>query len=171
MHIMLGKVANAIGYEGLMVKQEEAIVEFMSGKDVFVSLPTGSGKSLCYSILPLAFDAIHLGVKQSIAVIVSALISLMEDQIRAMANRNVTAVHVGDSAKLNEDEIRKVCEREYQLVFMSSESLLTDSTWRDMLQTAVYQERLIAFVVDEAHCVKKWYDTNKIVTPCTIIRT
>ena len=59
-HIMLGKVANAMGYKGLMVKQEEAIVEFMNSKDVFVSLPTGSGKSLCYSILPRAFDAIRL---------------------------------------------------------------------------------------------------------------
>jgi len=51
MHIMLGKVANAMGYKCLMAKQEEAIVEFTSGKDLFVSLPNGSGKSLCYSIL------------------------------------------------------------------------------------------------------------------------
>jgi len=151
MHIILGKVANAMGYERLMANQEKAIMEFMSGKDVFVSLPTVSGKSLCYSFLPRAFDTIHLRAKQSVAIIVSPLISLMEDQIRAMANRNVTAVHIGDSAKLDEEEIRKVYEGEYQLVFISPESLLTDSTWRDMLQTPVYQERLIAFIVDEAH--------------------
>ena len=77
-----------------------------------------------------------------------------------MTNRNVTAVHVGDSAKFNTDEIWKVYKGEYQLVFMSLECLLTDSTWRDMLQTLVYHERLIAFIVDEAHCVK-WYDTQK----------
>jgi len=64
-----------------------------------------------------------------VAVIMSPLISLMD---RAMANRNVTAVHVGRFGKVfSEDEIRKVYKGEYQLVFMSPESLLTESTWRN----------------------------------------
>ena len=99
-------------------------------------------------------------MKQSVAVIVSPLISLMEDQIRTMANRNVTAMHIGDSAKLSEEELQKVYEGE----FISPESLLTDSTWRDMVQTPVYQERLIAFAVDEAHCeeVVRCYKTKYV---------
>ena len=46
MHIILGKVANAMGYERLMANQEKAIMEFMSGKDVFVSLPTALCKEV-----------------------------------------------------------------------------------------------------------------------------
>ena len=46
----------------------------------------------------------------------------------------------------------KVYEGKYQLVLISPEALLTNETWRDMLHSSVYQERLVAFVVDEAHC-------------------
>ena len=60
MHIMLWKVANVMGYGRLMANQEKTIMEFMSGKDEFVSFPTVSGNSLFYSILPRAFDTIHL---------------------------------------------------------------------------------------------------------------
>ena len=153
---ILTKVANTIGYRELRPKQLEAISEFIRGRDVFVALPTGSGKSLCYSILPRAFDAMQPEqLHQSVAIVVSPLISLMKDQVRAMMERNLTAVYVGGAN--SDEEIRNVCEGEYQLVYMSPESLLKDSTWRDMLQSPVYQQRLVAFVVDEAHCVKKWY--------------
>jgi len=144
-----------MGYQELRAKQQEAILAFMRGRDVFVALPTGCGKSLCYAILPGAFDAVRSeSGQQSIAIIVSPLISLMKDQVRAATERNVTAVYVGDAKST--EEVRKICEGEYQLVFMSPESLLQDSTWRDMLLSPVYQQQLIAFVVDEAHCVKKW---------------
>ena len=52
--------------------------------------------------------------------------------------------------------VDEVYEGNYQLVFTSPEALLTNETWRGMLHSSVYQERLVAFVVDEAHCVKKW---------------
>ena len=151
---ILTKVANTIGYRELRPKQFEVISEFIRGRDVFVALPTGSGKSLCYSILPRAFDAMRPEqLHQSVAIVVSPLISLMKDQVRAMMERNLTAAYVGGAN--SDEEIRNVCEGEYQLVYMSPESLLKDSTWRDMLQSPVYQQRLVAFVVDEAHCVKK----------------
>ena len=67
-----------MGYQGLRDKQQEAVIEFMTGRDVFVALPTGSGKSLCYCILPRAFNVIRSkSVDQSIAIIVTPLISLM----------------------------------------------------------------------------------------------
>ena len=60
-------------------------MKFMQGDDVFVSLPTGSSKSLTYSVLPFAFDKL-LGCEGSIVVVISPLISLMKNQVRVVCN-------------------------------------------------------------------------------------
>ena len=57
-----------------------AVLSFLKGSDVFVSLPTGSGKSLCFALLPFVFDELY-GRNGSIAIVVSPLISLMKDQV------------------------------------------------------------------------------------------
>ena len=69
-----------LGFSSLRPQQTSAIASFLKGKDVFVSLPTGSGKSLCFATLPLAFEELY-GRKGSIVIIVSPLISLMNDQV------------------------------------------------------------------------------------------
>ena len=148
---MFAKVASSMGYSELRPKQEQVIRHFVRGNDVFVSLPTGSRKSLCYSLLPGVFDEMRRSKERSIVIVVSPLVALMKDQVRAMTERNVQSVFVGDA-----DDEDEVCEGKYQLVFMSPESLLTDPTWRDMLLSPIYQENLVALVIDEAHCVKKW---------------
>ena len=149
------KATKELGYQELRPMQELAVKHFLRGRDVFVALPTGSGKSLCYCLLPKAFDFLRRASEsaKSIVVIVSPLIALMQDQVRAMEERNVAAVYAG---AVDDDSERDICEGKYQLVFLSPESLLTDSRWRDMLQSAVYHERLAGLVIDEAHCVKKW---------------
>ena len=68
---MLSKVESQMGYSALRPKQEEVILDFVRGSDVFVSLPTGSGKSLCYSLLPGMFDEIHRLQGVSIVIVVS----------------------------------------------------------------------------------------------------
>ena len=68
---MLSKVKSRMGYSALRPKQEEVILDFVRGSDVFVSLPTGSGKSLCYSLLPGMFDEIHRLQGVSIVIVVS----------------------------------------------------------------------------------------------------
>ena len=68
-------------------------------KDIFVSLPTGSGKSLCYCVLPKAFDLLHRSTctqTQLVAIVVSSLVSLMLDQVHHMAERHVSAIYWGD---------------------------------------------------------------------------
>ena len=69
-----------IGYLKLTPQQEEATVAFINGKDVFVSLPTGCGKTVCFAVLPFAFDII-LREQGCIAIVVSPLIALMSDQV------------------------------------------------------------------------------------------
>ena len=74
--------------------------EFLKGRDGFVSLSTGAGKSLCYTCLPLSFDYIRRHDKSSevlhhsMAVVVSPLTSLMKDQVDS-SKRGVFSVHVG----------------------------------------------------------------------------
>ena len=141
-----------LGYEELRPSQKEAILSFLKGADVFVCLPTGSGKSLCYSLLPAAFDHLKGQTKESIVIVVSPLIALMKDQVRSMNERDVTAVYAGD---IDLETEREICEGRYQLVFMSPEALLGDNRWRDMLISPVYRQNLVGMAVDEAHCVKK----------------
>ena len=143
-----------LGYKELRPKQDLAVKHFLRGHNVFVSLPTGSGKSLCYCLLLKAFDFLRRNIGGScIIVVISPLIALIHDQVRAMRERGVSAVYAGMA---DEELEAEVCTGEYQLVFLSPESLLTDDHWRDMLQSPVYHERLVGFVVYEAHCVKKW---------------
>ena len=149
----ISKAAEDLGYSQLRPQQRKAVKLFIKGRDVFVNLPMGSGKSLCYWLLPKTFDYLRREVTQSVAVIVSPLIALMKDQVRAMTQRNVSAVYAGEAEGETE---RDICCAKYQLVYLSPEALLNDSRWRDMLLGPVYQERLVALVIDEAHCVKKW---------------
>ena len=142
--------AKDLGYSQLTSYQSLVLHEFLSGKDVFVSLPTGSGKSLCYWVLPGAFDVLRK-TRESIVLIVSPLIALMKDQVTNLKAKGVEAVYVGERCDMN-----RVYEGRYPIIFISPEALLTDSKWRDVLLSQVYQHHLMAVVIDEAHCVKKW---------------
>ena len=73
--VIINEAATSLGYTRLKNEQKEALHAFVSGKDVFVSLPTGYGKSLCYALLPSVFDAKRgLVEKTSIVMVVSRLI-------------------------------------------------------------------------------------------------
>ena len=68
-----------LGYSSLKSEQEEAVVAFVGGQDVFVSLPTGYGKTLCFAVLPWTFDKLRGDHgKKSIVLVVSPLNALME---------------------------------------------------------------------------------------------
>ena len=85
-----------LGYNHATPEQGQAIREFLLGRDVFVSLPTGEGKSLCYASLPLVFDwikerhvrmTISENLSSSIVVVVSPLTALMKDQVESFSKR------------------------------------------------------------------------------------
>ena len=77
--------ASKLGYSSLRKEQMKAITFFASGNDVFVSLPTGFGKTLCYSVLPVLFDLLRgHSVPTSIVVVVSTLVALMQDQVSSV---------------------------------------------------------------------------------------
>ena len=72
--------AEELGFSELTPEQAVVVENFVRGRDVFVSLPTGSGKSLCYGVLPVLFDRLQRSDRRAIVVVVSPLISLMKDQ-------------------------------------------------------------------------------------------
>ncbi len=82
------KAAERMGYT-LRDKQREIVVCFVRGSDVFVSLPTGGGKSLCYGCLPWTFDQLrHVDQsRQSIVIVVSPLIASTKDQVTHLTEK------------------------------------------------------------------------------------
>ena len=105
------KAALSMGYSSLREKQKAAILGFIRGGDVFISLPTGSGKSLCYSILPFAFDTLKKK-SGSIVLVISPLISLMKDQIRSLDSKGITATLVSKSTKISACKCCDLCAKE-----------------------------------------------------------
>lgn len=120
-----------------------------------MALPTGSGKSLCYWILPWAFDLLRKHESPTcLVVVVSPLIALIKDQVQALMSKGLMAAHVGE---VGEDDLHQAIHKgQYQILFFSPESLLRDVVWREMLLSPLYKKNMVGFIVDEAHCVKKW---------------
>ena len=79
------EAVSTLGYASLKPEQEKVLSEFLGGKNVFVSPPTGFGKSLCYAALPLAFDLKRFSSiepEQLIVIVVSPLLAIMKDRTR-----------------------------------------------------------------------------------------
>jgi len=130
------------------------------GKDVFVSLPTGYGKSFCYCCLPLIFDI--LKGKQHpfhVVIVISLLLALMKDQVKKFSDRKIGAVQIHDKFDSCEDAVKSRISTNCSLIFTSPELILGDKSWLDVFCSPVFSERLVVLVVDEAHCIKKWYVT------------
>lgn len=136
---------NVFGYEQFRPGQEQIINSLVAGDDHFVLMPTGGGKSLCYQIPAI--------LKPGLAIVVSPLISLMQDQVQSLVANGVKAAYYNSS--MTEVEARKVLAQMYQneldLLYIAPERLMTESF------LARLQEIDIAlFAIDEAHCVSQW---------------
>lgn len=139
--------SRVLGFPGVKAKQKEAVTAFLSG---IISLPTGYGKSLCYAVLPITLLK-RDGSKQSersIVIVVSPLLALMKDQAASFSLKGASITK--DTAEEERSRVQKGC---YQVFFFSPESLLCGSRW---LHEDPYYSHVVAFVIDEAHCVKKW---------------
>ena len=136
------------------------------GFDVFLWLPTGFGKSLCYECLPFLFD-FKLGRmgdphRRSVVLVISPLVSLMIDQVASLRKRGV-AVAILSSHDVSDKRFlatSKGLETPglFSLLFVSPEAVIGDTRWRESLMTYPLSERVVALVVDEAHCISKWYN-------------
>ena len=143
-----------LGINKLTEDQVQTVHQFINGKYVLVCLPTGSGKSICYAILPLVFDAL-LGRTGSMCLVVSPLTALMKDQVARFEKQGITAAFCG-SKQTNIDIYKAIRAGKVQLVFIMPEALVDNSYHRSMLAENCFQENMRAFIVDEAHCIKTW---------------
>ncbi|KAK3730394.1 hypothetical protein QZH41_015613 [Actinostola sp. cb2023] len=131
-------------------KAIDAII--LEKKDVFVNLPTGSGKSLVFQAMPLMFDLVNVNnVNHSIIIVVSPLINLMLDQVNRLNALGITSVCLSEV-----ENMESVEAGQFSVVYGTPKSWLKNERWRCMLSSQVYQERVCAVAVDEAHVIKQW---------------
>ncbi|KAI8515749.1 hypothetical protein Bbelb_065620 [Branchiostoma belcheri] len=134
--------------------QEKAVTYFVQRrKDIFACLPTGYGKTELYTLVPLVMERL-LG-KHCVMLVVSPLLSLMQDQVQRLQQGGIKAAYVGETQE-DADIKRGVIEGKYSLVFVSPEAILNSKSWRGMLTNKTYREHLVGVAVDEAHCITSW---------------
>ena len=88
-------VAGSFGFSQLKPEQEYAIFSFVGGTDVFVSLPTCYGKSLCFSLLPQVFDLLR-EAEDHIVLVVSPLLAIMKEQVAFFSAKGISAACISD---------------------------------------------------------------------------
>nr|WP_294466419.1 DNA helicase RecQ [uncultured Sellimonas sp.] len=133
------------GYDTFRPEQETIIRQILSGRDVFAVMPTGAGKSLCYQLPALMLPGI--------TIVVSPLISLMIDQVKALNEAGVHAAYINSA--LTENQIAKAIELakcgQYKMIYVAPERLETPR----FLDFACHAE-ISMITVDEAHCISQW---------------
>jgi ATP-dependent DNA helicase RecQ len=133
------------GYAGFRGQQRAVIEHVIGGGDALVLMPTGGGKSLCYQIPAL--------VRPGVAVVISPLIALMQDQVDALRTLGVRAGFLNSTQDLDE---RRRAEWEFvagelDLLYVAPEGLGVPAT-----QRLLDRGKIALFAIDEAHCVSQW---------------
>ena len=133
------------GYEEFRPGQEGVIEALLDGRDALAVMPTGAGKSLCYQI--------PATVLKGVTLVVSPLVSLMGDQVRALVDVGVSAAYLNSTLAPNEqaDVLKRALQGELRVVYIAPERL-SDPRFLDFSREA----RIPLVAVDEAHCVSQW---------------
>ena len=133
------------GYDSFRVGQKSVIDSILAGRDAFAVMPTGAGKSVCYQIPAVLLPGITL--------VVSPLISLMQDQVKALNEAGVQAAFINSSLSEKDynETIRKARQGTYKIIYIAPERLVTEGF------LALAKSVPVSMVtVDEAHCISQW---------------
>ena len=133
------------GYDSFRNGQEDIINSLISGKDTLAVMPTGAGKSVCYQIPALCLDGITL--------VISPLISLMQDQVRTLISMGIRGAYLNSSLTPRQIElaVQNAKKGVYKIIYVAPERLETPS----FLDFACNQN-IPLIAVDEAHCISQW---------------
>ncbi len=133
------------GYDAFREGQETLIHSLLDGRDTLGIMPTGAGKSLCFQIPALLMEGITL--------VISPLISLMKDQVKALNEAGIHAAFLNSSLTAAQyyKALRLASQGQYKIIYVAPERLLTEEFQEFALHTEI---SMVA--VDEAHCVSQW---------------
>ena len=157
------KLKEYFGFSSFKGNQEAVIRNVLSGKDTFVLMPTGGGKSLCYQLPALLMDGV--------ASVISPVIALMKNQVDAMRTYSIVAgiAHFLNSS-LNKSAIAQVrndvLEGRTKLLYFAPESLTKEDNVAFLCKVKVS-----FYAIDEAHCISEWgHDFRPEYTQLKILR-
>ncbi|RHV66568.1 DNA helicase RecQ [Clostridium sp. OM02-18AC] len=133
------------GYDSFRPGQKSVIDSILSGRDAFAVMPTGAGKSVCYQIPAVLLPGITL--------VISPLISLMQDQVKALNQAGVSAAFINSalSEKAFFETVKKAKQGLYKIIYVAPERLLTDG-----FLNLAKEVQISMVTVDEAHCISQW---------------
>jgi len=139
----------SFGYDNFRPGQKEIIHAVLQQQDVLAVMPTGGGKSLCYQLPAL--------LKPGLAVVVSPLIALMQDQVESLQNNGIAATFLNSSLTPDQARSRRISilKGNISLLYLAPEKLVSPSC-KKFLHSVQHQQGLSLFAVDEAHCISEW---------------
>ena len=133
------------GYDSFRQGQESVINAVLDGRDILAVMPTGAGKSLCYQVPAMLLSGVTL--------VISPLISLMQDQVKALNEAGVDAAFINSSLSEKEmhDTFKNASKGQYKIIYVAPERLMSEGFVR--LAKGV---EISMITVDEAHCISQW---------------
>ncbi|EGG92648.1 ATP-dependent DNA helicase RecQ [Lachnospiraceae oral taxon 107 str. F0167] len=133
------------GYDSFRQGQESVINAILEGRDILAVMPTGAGKSLCYQVPAMLLSGITL--------VISPLISLMQDQVKALNEAGVDAAFINSSLYEKElnDTFKNAYKGYYKIIYVAPERLMSEG----FISLAKSIE-ISMITVDEAHCISQW---------------
>lgn len=135
------------GFDSFRPLQKDIINNVLNGKDTLAVMPTGGGKSLCYQLPAL--------ILKGITIVVSPLISLMQDQVSSLETAGIHSVFLNSSLSWEEykSTIDEIHSGQVKMVYVSPEGLATSKV-REILSSS--DMPISCITIDEAHCVSQW---------------
>lgn len=137
------------GYDHFRPGQREIIERALQKQDSLIIMPTGGGKSLCFQLPAM--------LKPGLTVVVSPLISLMQDQVASLQDNGIGATFLNSTVGVVDARTRErgILEGKIKLLYVAPEKLLSDR-FLGFLDTIQSHPGIASFAIDEAHCVSEW---------------